>query len=144
MDTAARTPETATDRQGLEVLDTGESMRLLASEPVGRFACVLDGGPLVLPVNHVVDGWTVAFRSTFGAKLVAAAREQTVAFQADGYDAASRTGWSVLLTGTAERVLDDEVIARLEELGLEPWANRVERPHWVRIHPDEISGRRIT
>ncbi|HEX2029204.1 MAG TPA: pyridoxamine 5'-phosphate oxidase family protein [Nitriliruptorales bacterium] len=132
----------ALDR-GLEVLDTGQCLRLLGSVAVGRIAVDADGGPTVLPVNYVVDEWTIVVRTTFGAKLVAAALERPVAFEVDDFDAATRTGWSVLVKGTAEVVTSAEVIDRLQDLGLDTWAEGVTRDRWVRIHPNQITGRRI-
>ena len=35
------------------------------------------------------------------------------------------------------------VLARLDTLNLQSWQNRVPRPVWVRIRPDEVSGRRL-
>lgn len=128
----------------VEELDSGACLELLASQPVGRLAFVRDGRPQLLPVNHVVDGWTIAFRTTYGPKLVAAAAEAPVAFEADHYDPQTRTAWSVVVHGRAESVLDGEVIERLEALNLDTWAQPHERRHWVRVHPDTLSGRRIT
>jgi uncharacterized protein len=134
----------ATRSGRIEQLDTAASMELLASRPVGRVAFVHHGRPEILPVNHVVDGWSIVFRTTYGPKLVAAASEAPVAFEADEHDPVTRTGWSVVVHGTAEVVLDAAVIERLESLELDTWAEPHERRHWVRIHPDSVTGRRIT
>lgn len=131
------------DHQRMEVLDREEARDLLALASVGRLAFVDRGEVTVLPVNHVVDAWAVAFRSTYGSKLTAAVRGQRVAFEADGLDAAHRTGWSVLVRGEAEHVTDPAVAERLEALYLDVWADAIERPRWIRIPIDEITGRRI-
>lgn len=131
-----------TDHRGLEVLTTEESLALLAGEPVGRLAFLHEGEPVILPVNHRLDGWTIVFRSDFGAKLAAAAMEQPVAFEVDRYDRETRTGSSVLVRGVAEVVYSHEVEERLDDLGLRTWAGDG-RDQWVRIHPEEITGRRI-
>ena len=52
-------------------------------------------------------------------------------------------GWSVLARGIAEAIWSREAEAELAGLGLEPWADAVERDRWVAIHPDQITGRRI-
>ncbi|HEX2027973.1 MAG TPA: hypothetical protein VHF25_08245 [Nitriliruptorales bacterium] len=36
-----------------------------------------------------------------------------------------------------------EVIDRLQDLGLDTWAEGVTRDRWVRRHPNQITGRRI-
>ena len=131
------------DRQGLEVLDLDTSMHLLDLSPVGRVAFVDGGEPVVLPVNHLRDGHGVVFRTASGITLDAATRRRPMAFEVDGYDEDTRSGWSVLLRGHADLETDEEVLARLEEADLHPWADEIERPHWVRIIPSEISGRRI-
>lgn len=133
-----------TDHGGMEVLTMSESFELLTSVPVGRFAFVEGGQPIVLPVNFAVDGRSVVFRSTYGSKLDAAWREVPAAFEADDFDEDDRTGWSVVLRGHAEWVDDDEQAERLEALGLEPWAHHRDRStRWIRFRPSEVSGRRI-
>lgn len=131
------------DHRGLEVLASEECLRLLAGSPVGRLAFMEDGSPTILPVNHAMDGWTVVFRTAHGAKLDAASMARSVAFEVDGYDEERRTGWSVVVRGIAEYVWDPEEVARLAEIDIDPWADTRERDRWVRIHPDEITGRRI-
>jgi nitroimidazol reductase NimA-like FMN-containing flavoprotein (pyridoxamine 5'-phosphate oxidase superfamily) len=132
-----------TDRQGLEVLDPETCLKLLDLSPVGRIAFVDAGEPVILPVNHVRIGHGIAFRSAPGATLNAAQRRATMAFEVDGYDETTRTGWSVLVRGTADLETDDDQVAILEDQDLHPWADTTERPNWVRLHASEISGRRI-
>lgn len=138
------TPSHATDRGGLEVLPSDECLQLLASQPVGRVAFIDAGEPVVLPVNHRVDGWAIVFRTDLGGKLRTALLQRPVAFEVDAYDTEARTGWSVLVRGVADIVDDHDTVRRLDELGLSPWATGHDRPYWIRIRPEEISGRRIT
>jgi nitroimidazol reductase NimA-like FMN-containing flavoprotein (pyridoxamine 5'-phosphate oxidase superfamily) len=132
-----------TDHSGTAVLPFETCLRLLASEQVGRVAFSADGEIVVLPVNHVMDGHAVAFRSAVGSKLSAAVEESAVAFEVDGHDVATRAGWSVLVNGKAEVVTDRADTARLERTGLAPWADGVDRPYWVRIRPVSVTGRAI-
>lgn len=122
-------------------LTKSECFDLLAHESVGRLAVVDDHGPIVLPVNYVLDHYMVVFRTDEGTKLDADHRK--VAFEVDGTDAKTRTGWSVLVRGEAAEVIDPAEIARLRELPLEPWAPGT-KAHYVRILPAVLSGRRIT
>jgi nitroimidazol reductase NimA-like FMN-containing flavoprotein (pyridoxamine 5'-phosphate oxidase superfamily) len=128
------------DHQGMEVLSPDECWSLLASMPVGRVAYVEAGEPIVLPVNHTVVGHRVAFRTARGALLHEALMDRSVAFEVDDFDPAQRSGWSVLVRGRAA-VADDE--DQLEQLGLDAWADSVDRDDWVVILPDEVTGRRI-
>jgi uncharacterized protein len=131
------------DPEGLEVLDREECRDLLASVPLGRVAFCREGTPTVLPVNHVVDAWTVAFRTSFGSKLDAALGWHELAFEADAHDPRTRTGWSVLVVGRGEHVTDPAIVRRLDGLGLDVWADAIQRSRWVRISMDDVSGRRI-
>ncbi len=138
MDTVSR------DRQGLEVLDPDTCRRLLDLSPVGRVGYVHAGEPMVLPVNHVRDGHGIVFRTATGSTLDAASRREPMAFEVDGYDEVTMTGWSVLVRGRSDLVTDDDEVERLEAMDLHPWASDVDRPNWVRIGGTTISGRRIS
>lgn len=134
-------PRHPTDHAGLETLRFDECLQLLASVPVGRIGFYSDGEVVVLPVNHVVDGQDVVFRTGRGSKLSAAEGLNLVAFEADDYDPQTRSGWSVLVNGRAEVVYEDAEIQRLSCLGLHPWVTEVDRPFWIRIRPTSVTGR---
>jgi uncharacterized protein len=123
-------------------LTKSECFELLADEPVGRLALVDDRGPVVLPVNFIVDNHTLLIRSALGTKLDVLARGDKVAFEVDRIDAASGTGWSVLVRGEAIEVTDPEELARLRALPLHPWAPGPKH-HFLRILPAVVTGRRI-
>jgi nucleotide-binding universal stress UspA family protein/nitroimidazol reductase NimA-like FMN-containing flavoprotein (pyridoxamine 5'-phosphate oxidase superfamily) len=129
------------DHAVLEALPPEVCLRLLESVPVGRVSFCTDGEVVTLPVNHVVDGQDVVFRTNRGSKLSAADRHDHVAFEADDYDPRTRTGWSVLVKGRAEVVREDAEIQRLSRLGLYPWVTAVDRPYWIRIRPISVTGR---
>ncbi len=134
------------DHVGLEILPPDECLRLLASVPVGRVGFVADGEVVVLPVNHVVDGQDVIFRTAHGSKLAAAEGQNRAAFEADHYNEQTQAWWSVLVNGRAE-VMDAEAdIERLSlslsRLGVYPWVTAMRHPFWIRIRPASVSGRR--
>jgi nitroimidazol reductase NimA-like FMN-containing flavoprotein (pyridoxamine 5'-phosphate oxidase superfamily) len=124
-------------------LTKSECFRILAGEHLGRVAVVDDRGPVVFPVNFVLDRHTVVFRTDEGTKLDAAARGSRVCFEVDGTDEAARTGWSVLVRGEAAEVTDPAELARLRGLPLQVWAPGP-RNRYVRILPAALTGRRIT
>jgi hypothetical protein len=68
--------------------------------------------------------------------------DKPVAFEIDDWDPARETGWSVLVKGTAHEVDTDDAAAA-DASTLQPWARAVERDIWVRIVPNEITGRRV-
>jgi uncharacterized protein len=135
--------ELATDRAGLEILHLGDCFLLLNSVPVGRIGFVARGEVVILPVNFLVDGQDVVFRTGAGSKLSAIEVGQYVGFEADSYDAAAGTGWSVVVNGLADTVDSDEEAARLDKLGLSWWGGDAAGRVWVRIRPSSITGRRI-
>lgn len=120
-----------------------ECFGLLAREQLGRVTFVDDRGPMVLPVNFVLDRQMVVFRTDDGAKLDVARCGGRVAFEVDGTDAATHTGWSVVVRGEAAEVTDPAELARLRGLPLDPWAPGT-KSHYVRILPAALTGRRIS
>ena len=130
------------DHAGLEVLSVDSCLRLLAAVSVGRVGFVANGEVIVLPVNFVLDGQSVVFRTASGSKLLGADDKGAVAFEADNYDDITESGWSVLVNGRAEVVEDDAEIDRLSRIGLHSWASDLDRPFWIRISPTSVTGRR--
>ena len=110
------------------VLPRDECLFRLRGSRVGRVAFISQGDPVILPVNHGMDGESVIFRTATGTKLLAA-------------DADRRAGWSVMVRGVATSVEDQEEVKRLNLLGVWPWADLVERTHWVRIRTYSMTGR---
>ncbi|MCC9306179.1 pyridoxamine 5'-phosphate oxidase family protein [Kitasatospora sp. RB6PN24] len=126
----------------LEELARAECWERLATDGVGRVALGTAAGPVVLPVNYWVLDGTLIFRTAAEGPL-AAAVGQRVAFEVDRIDEVQRTGWSVLATGTAERIDDRPALAHLKQRDKpSPWAGG-ERDLWIRIKPTDISGRVI-
>lgn len=123
------------------VIDEARCMELVKSTPVGRVGFLSDGMPLVLPVNFAVDEGTIVFRTLEGQKLAAAAAGQSVCFEVDQWDAETRSGWSVVLQGTANEVTNWAEKELLENIGLTPWVKAQWRRMWIRIEPTELSGR---
>ena len=124
-------------------LTRAECFELLASEHLGRLAVTDDRGPVVFPVNYVLDRHTVLFRTEEGTKLHAAGRGSRVCFEVDGTDPAARTGWSVIVRGEITEVTDRAELTRLRELPWQVWAPG-DRNRYVRILPATLTGRRIT
>lgn len=124
--------------ESLEVLEHDECVHLLSVMSIGRVAvAVEDLPPLVVPVNYVLDGEAIVFRTGAGSKL-RAMREAPVSFQVDLIDPVHRSGWSVLVRGIASQVTDREV----EHLIVDTWAPG-DQHHWIRVLPFAITGRRI-
>ena len=129
-------------RTWLEILQPAQCWQLLAGEELGRVAVLVDGVPEIYPVNHIVDAETIVFRTDRGSKLHGMARSPLVCFEVDGTDHVERRGWSVMVKGRAVEVAGGDAIARLAGLDLRYWAPG-EKQHWIRIEPEQVTGRRI-
>jgi nitroimidazol reductase NimA-like FMN-containing flavoprotein (pyridoxamine 5'-phosphate oxidase superfamily) len=125
------------------VLPREECLRLLASHRFGRLAVATDT-PVIRPVNYVFDdrSQSVAFRTADGSKFHAMLSHGNAAFEIDGIDPGSRTGWSVIMVGMTEEVTNATELRRLNRLGLETWTPG-HKAHWMRIRAWTVSGRRI-
>lgn len=84
----------------------------------GRLAFRLVDGVHLVPMNYVVDGRTLLFRTTSGNKLLSAALYSNVAFEIDWYDDGS--AWSVVARGRARRLPDREA-HRLDHVSSRSW-----------------------
>ena len=130
------------DRVGIEILTFEQCRELLESGIVGRIGMVVNGEPVILPVNYRYARGSIVFRTALGEKSDAAMMDRPVAFEIDHWDPVHETGWSVLVKGTAHEVDADDAAAA-DASTLQPWARAVERDIWVRIVPNEITGRRV-
>jgi nitroimidazol reductase NimA-like FMN-containing flavoprotein (pyridoxamine 5'-phosphate oxidase superfamily) len=129
-------------RTWMEHLSDETCWELLETTPVGRIAVMVDGAPEVYPVNFVVDGRSVAFRTAPGSKLRGLERFPTTSFEADVIDPDLHTGWSVMIKGRVVDVTRPDEHARLAAIPLTLWTAGA-KDHWVRVRPTEVTGRRI-
>jgi uncharacterized protein len=127
-------------------LSREDCLALLASNSFGRL--VVGSGrrepPVIRPVNYAFDARSesVVFRTASGSKFHFLVRASRAAFEIDGVDPASRTGWSVIIAGVTEEVTNPLEVRHLEGLRHETWAPG-EKSHWIRIRARTVSGRRI-
>jgi uncharacterized protein len=127
----------------LEEIPLEECLDLLTRTPVGRVGGVAHGRPFVFPINFLFDGDAVVFRTAPGTKLDGAGFGR-VAFEIDGVDEETETGWSVIVQGVAAEISDmlDHHSETLRQLDLSPWVAG-EKTHWVAIDAESITGRRL-
>jgi nitroimidazol reductase NimA-like FMN-containing flavoprotein (pyridoxamine 5'-phosphate oxidase superfamily) len=132
------------EQRRLTELTREESLCLLATVPVGRVIFTERALPAVRPVNHLVDGGAVIFRTHEGAAVVRVAGHTdgaVVAFEADEIDLDSLEGWSVVVTGLARLVADEVEAARYRRL-VQPWSDG-EMEYVIRISVELVTGFRI-
>jgi nitroimidazol reductase NimA-like FMN-containing flavoprotein (pyridoxamine 5'-phosphate oxidase superfamily) len=143
----ARTPPGRTVRPAsahLSRLTPVECRMLIAPGGIGRIAFCTVSGPVVLPVNFTVLGGSVVVRTSAGS-VIEAHGDDRAAFEVDHVDEVLCQGWSVLLLGQAHRVRQPGELRNVREAATAagPWPDGA-RDAYVRIVPDQISGRRIT
>jgi uncharacterized protein len=134
----------ASDDGRLEVLTPRECMRLLATQQIGRLGISGKRFPLIMPFNYALDRGVIVIRTHAGSPL-SAADHANVAFEVDEIDRRTRSGWSVLVHALAEDVTEAhqaDLVERMQATGVKPWAPG-EHGRWMRLIPQEITGRRI-
>ena len=131
------------DRTTVQELTGAEALELLQLHShVGRVGFIVDGLPMILPVNYLADETSVVFCTEPGSKLSAVAGGASVVFEVDDSRPLYHAGWSVVVKGTAHEITDERQLDELRRGPLHSWATR-STEHWVRISIDEITGRRI-
>jgi nitroimidazol reductase NimA-like FMN-containing flavoprotein (pyridoxamine 5'-phosphate oxidase superfamily) len=120
-----------------------DCLELLRFGHLGRVAVVVDGYPVVVPVNYRLvefDGrnW-IAIRTRAGnvldRNLVPAA------FEIDHVDGTTHEGWSVLVQGTLQHVEPDAADFR-RRFDPAPWVLH-QHERWLVIEPFAVTGRRL-
>jgi uncharacterized protein len=130
----------ASANETVTILPESECWQLLGSVALGRLVTSVDGRPEIFPVNFVVQRRTVLFRTAEGTKLVSAAINNQVVFEADEHNVVE--GWSVIVRGMARTLRGDDEIEEAERAQLLPWIATV-KSHFVRINPTQVTGRRF-
>src|ERR1700761_6313340 len=126
----------------VERLLPAECYRLIAPRGIGRIALGVASGLTILPVNYAVADGTIVIRTGSGS-MIAAHGAGPVSFEADHFDLELGQGWSVLVRGEAHRVMQPGELRHLREgCDLRPWPAG-EHDLFVRIVPNQVTGRRI-
>jgi nitroimidazol reductase NimA-like FMN-containing flavoprotein (pyridoxamine 5'-phosphate oxidase superfamily) len=129
------------DAYGLEVLDQRQCFGLLRQNKVGRFVFVDHMLLAVHPVAYLFEGASVVFQTNGGAKLDAASKHDLAGFEIDYIDPELGWGWTVIVSGHAEPVVDPHEVARLKHMLPKPWTNEG-TIDVIRLHVEIIQGRR--
>jgi nitroimidazol reductase NimA-like FMN-containing flavoprotein (pyridoxamine 5'-phosphate oxidase superfamily) len=120
-------------------LTTEECWELLEADEFGRLAYRLVDEVHLVPINYVLDGRAILFRTTSGNKLLGAALHSDVAFEIDWHDEVA--AWSVVARGRLRRLEEDEE-HRIDELPLHSWLPTL-RYDVVELTPEVVTGRRF-
>ena len=119
-------------------LSEEECWQRLRGSELGRLVTRVGDVIDIFPINYVVDGTSIVFRTAEGSKLVELTVNDEVLFEVDEHTDAD--AWSVIVRGSAH-VLD--TLAEREAavgLGLQPWVPTL-KYNYVRISPSSLTGR---
>jgi uncharacterized protein len=122
----------------VEALSREECVLYLRAHGVGHVCVLRAGRPAIYPVNYILDGDSIVFRTRQESDLYAATFESPAAFEIDGTETIYHEGWSVLVVGQATHVHDSIEIDRLSGARLTSWAGA--RGCFVKIGVEEVSG----
>jgi len=127
--------------QSLIDLTRAESLALLGSVPVGRLAHAHEVFPCIRPVNFVLQPDGIYLRTADDGEVLQLAQDRAqVVFEADSYDSTAKFGWSVVVLGQLERVVEPLALRWLADSALCTWAD--DRREVVRVSLGQVSGRR--
>ena len=118
-------------------LSLDECWELLEGEELGRLAYRLVDEVHIVPINYVVDGRSLLFRTGSGNKLLAAALHSDVALEVDWHDDLS--AWSVVARGHLRQLEEDEE-HRIEQLPLHAWVPTL-KYDVLELIPEVVTGR---
>ena len=130
-------------RATIEEIPAEECLLLLGMKSVGRLIVVVADEPDAFPVNYVVDGTDVVFRTAYGLKLMQSVL-QRVAFEVDEIDEVRHEGWSIVLRGVAEEMTEDFAGRSSQQRDdvLTAWPKGA-KDRWIRVIPRIMTGRRL-
>jgi len=115
-----------------------ECWERLAQQELGRIVTHVGDVIDIFPVNYVVDGESLLFRTAEGSKLFELTVNSDVLFEVD--DHTDQEAWSVIVRGDARRLDSSAEVERADGLGLAPWIPTLKYVY-VRIEPASLSGR---
>jgi nitroimidazol reductase NimA-like FMN-containing flavoprotein (pyridoxamine 5'-phosphate oxidase superfamily) len=125
----------------LHALSREQCQVRLRAHSIGRIAITHQALPSIVPVNYVVMGGSVVFRTETDGMLARACQGNVVAFEVDDLAADGASGWSVMVVGVAE-ALTGSAALRAVEAGIVSAAGDG-RDLFIGISVGQISGRAI-
>ena len=128
----------ADNREGVMILDEAQCRAKLAEQELGRLVTHVGDVLDIYPVNYVVDGGEIVFRTAEGSKLFELTVNDEVLFEVD--DHTDEDAWSVIVRGRARRLETSAEVAAADALPLHPWIPTL-KYNYVRIRPHVLTGR---
>jgi len=125
------------DPTAISEMGEEQCWELLARNEYGHLAYLLVKEPHIAPLNYVLAGGRLVFRTAEGEKLLGMTMSDSVAFEVD--EIGDHHASSVILRGKARTLTGREADAA-EELPLHPWVATM-KFNVVAIEPTEVTGR---
>ena len=120
------------------ILDEHECWEHLTSHQLGRLVTHVGDVLDIFPVNYVLDGRSLVFRTAEGSKLLELTVNDHVLFEVDHWT--DDRAWSVVVRGHARRLDALDEVEAADRLPLEPWIP-TGKYNYVRVVPAELTGR---
>ena len=114
---------------------------LLESAEIARIAWTGREGVAVVPVNYTVGAGALWCRTSPDTALARECGGQRIVIEVDHLEPATRSGWSVVVSGVGEIVDAADVPEMLDDLDVWPAGAR---SLFVRVEPDEVTGRKLS
>ena len=127
----------------MEVVPREECLHLLASVPTGWLAFSTVLRPRLVLVNISLRGDDVVIRTGPGEAVTAAENGAVMTIGASLTDEATRTGWSVTVTGTARLLGPPLEGGEAGHLPRHPWAPGT-KDHVLAVAFEDVTGRRLS
>ena len=133
--------DTATRHRTSNDMSTARCQELLAQHSTGRIAWTAADGPQLYPISYARHENLIIFRTSPFGVLSELVQPTAVVFEIDELDQTRRTGWSILVRGSATGIASPAQLNRLWTIdGALPWASGA-RSLFIGITPHKITGR---
>ena len=126
----------------IEDLPTSTCWALLRTVPIGRIALPGQADIEIFPVNFLVDGSSIVFRTAPGTKRTLIGEGARCSFEADFVDVGEQLVWSVVLKGPVRPVVGHEAIIATFDMEVPTW-QAGPKPTYIRLKPQVVTGRRF-
>jgi hypothetical protein len=107
---------------------------------IARVVWAVDGVAAIVPVNYVVADGGLWFQTTHESRLARECPGREVLVEVDSVDPAALSGWSVIVTGVAQKVESAHVPDTLGQIQVWPQSHR---PVFMRVSADRLTGRQL-
>jgi len=115
-----------------------ECWERLRGQELGRLVTHVGDVLDIFPVNYIVDGQGILFRTAQGSKLFELTVNDDVLFEVD--DHTDSDAWSVVVRGHARPLDTSAEVERADGLGLRPWIPTLKYTY-VHVTATSLTGR---